>query len=442
MIFSINSAHASLANAGGKAANLASLANAGFNVPGGFVVTTEAYRVFVEVNDLEEAISGALSKKNLADLDSLEKISSAIRHLFTNGTIPLILETALKEAHLELEHTPLAVRSSATAEDLPDSSFAGQQDTFLNVVGYENMKKAVVDCWSSLWTPRAIAYRARNDIPQTTVAIAVVVQEMVESDVSGVMFTANPLNGLRNQIVIDSTFGLGESLVSGQVEPDHFVLSQNGEILAQQLGSKSISLHGRKGGGVIRKKTQVADRFTLSEAQINELAEVASAVQQHFGSPQDIEWAFAGHTLHLLQSRPITSLYPLPDLPAEPLLVLFSFGAVQGMLDPITPLGQDTIRLFFAGGASLFGYEVTHETQGVLHSAGERLWGNLTPIIRNTLGRRIAFGAIGGVDPGSKTFLEELANEMIREFSQRSGGRHLEQSAALPGSAGGTSLGS
>ncbi|HEX7568685.1 MAG TPA: PEP/pyruvate-binding domain-containing protein, partial [Anaerolineaceae bacterium] len=217
-----------LENAGGKGANLARLAKAGYPVPGGFVVKTAAYRAFVANNSLEEAINQTLTAHRLNELDELESASAEIRERFAAGAIPSEIAEEVLRAYRSLGSPPAAVRSSATAEDLPDLSFAGQQDTFLNIVNEAALLKAVVACWSSLWTGRAIGYRIRQGIPQQGLALAVLVQQMVQSEVSGVMFTANPLTGLRSQVVIDASFGLGEALVSGQVEPDHYVVDTIG----------------------------------------------------------------------------------------------------------------------------------------------------------------------------------------------------------------------
>ena len=263
--------------------------------------------------------------------------------------------------------SPVAVRSSATAEDLPDLSFAGQQDTFLNVVGDAALLDAVVRCWSSLWTAHAIAYRARNGIPQEGVALAVVVQAMVESESSGVLFTANPLTGKRTETVIDATLGLGEALVSGQVEPDHYVVdAATGRIVSKTLGAKALAIRGQAGGGTTTVAADAAAQQALPDAAILELARLGKRVEQELyaGQPQDIEWAWADGRLFLLQSRAITSLYPLPDgMPAEPLQVLFSLNHVQGMLDPFTPLGQDAIIRAYVALATLFGRHYTPQTE-------------------------------------------------------------------------------
>lgn len=216
--------------------------------------------------------------------------------------------------HLSRRWTPpLAVRSSATAEDLPEMSFAGQHDTFLNVKGENSLLAAVAVCWSSLWTARAIAYRTRSNIDHLSVAIAVVVQKMVPSESSGVLFTANPLSGRRAETVIDAIVGLGEALVSGQIEPDHFVVeSSSGKILQRYIGAKAKAMHGKDGGGLTTTETEHPQRPAIHDSQIRSLTETGQRVAAMFGSPQDIEWAYARGDLYLLQSRPITSLFPVP----------------------------------------------------------------------------------------------------------------------------------
>ena len=323
--------------------------------------------------------------------------------------MPADLAEQIMEAYAALGRPAVAVRSSATAEDLPEMSFAGQQDTYLNVVGADALLEAVVACWSSLWTARAISYRERNGVAHVDVALAVVVQQMIESEASGVLFTANPLTGLRAETVIDATVGLGEALVSGQVEPDHIVVeTATGQIVNRTLGAKALSVRSRPGGGTMTTPEDTATAPALSDPQILALAALGQQVSALYDdTPQDIEWALANDALYLLQARPITSLFPVPaGLSADPLRAMLSFGAVQGMLDPITPLGRSLIDHLVAAGAQLFGMKLTAETQNALFSAGERLWINLTPVLRNTVGRRIIPGITGWVDPGGGAALD------------------------------------
>jgi rifampicin phosphotransferase len=407
-ILPLDSAEADLPRVGGKGANLARLVQAGFRVPDGFLVTTAAYRAYSAANGLEECIRAALEAAPSGGPEGWEVASTAIRARFAAGTLPDDLARDLRAAYARLGQPAVAVRSSATAEDLPEMSFAGQQDTYLNVVGEDYLLRAVVDCWSSLWTARAMGYRARNGVPSADVALAVVVQEMVASQASGVLFTANPLTGLRAATVLDATLGLGEALVSGQVEPDHYVVDPvQGRILSRTLGRKQVAIYPQAGGGTQRVAQARGDVPALPDDQVLALARMGQRVAELFGFPQDIEWAWAQETLYLLQARPITALFPLPEgMAAEPLKVMFSFAAVQGMLDPLTPLGCDALRLIFAAGAGLFGMRVTPETQTVLYTAGERLWVNVTTIVRNTVGRRVAQAALELVEPSVRQALD------------------------------------
>jgi pyruvate,water dikinase len=412
-VIPFNSPKATLETTGGKGLNLAHLTRAGFPVPPGFLVSTEAYRAFVRANRLQEKIRAALKDLAAEDMQGLERASESIRAAFAAGSLSDELAAPIRAAYGELNNAPVAVRSSATAEDLPDLSFAGQQDTYLNVIGADELLKAVVSCWSSLWTARAIGYRLRNRIGQDEAALAVVVQEMVQSEVSGVLFTANPLTGLRSEAVIDATLGLGEALVSGQVEPDHYVVDTlHNRIVSKALGEKKISTRGKTGGGVETISEEAAGRQALSDAEIVQLAALGQNVQKEYGFPQDIEWAFAGGKLYLLQARAITSLYPVPEESFDPLKIWFSFGAVQGLLSPMTPLGQDAIRTGFAGGAThLFGAKTQYDTVSVLIPAGERLWIRVSDVMRHPIGAKIYPEFLAVIEPSVAAILRPLSTE-------------------------------
>lgn len=399
--------------AGGKGANLARLAQAGLPVPEGFILTTAAYQYYVSANDLEQRILNALPADQSGDPDALEASSTVIRRLFSAGRMPPELEADLNFAYAALGTPPVAVRSSATAEDTLELSFAGQQDTFLNILSADMLFKAVVDCWSSLWTARAIGYRTHNKVPQTGLALAVVVQRMVPSEVCGVMFTANPLTGLRREVVIDAAFGLGEALVSGQVEPDHYVVDgAAGQMKSRKLGSKAKALVAAPAGGTLWQEEGNFNRQALPDEQILELADLGKQIETLYQSPQDIEWALADQQLYVLQSRPVTSLFPTPSgMPAEPLKVLVSFAAIQGLLGPITPLGQDTMRWIVAAASILFGIHVTNETQNVVLTAGERLWMNISTPLRNSVGRKLIWGGLGLIEPTVRKSLSEIWDE-------------------------------
>jgi len=408
----LDSPQATLQTVGGKGANLARLKRQGFPVPDGFLIPTTIYADFVSANRLDEIIQNALQTLD-ADPDALEDAAQRIRSRFSACPFPPSLAQALEQAYAWLGAPPVAVRSSATAEDLPELSFAGQQDTYLNILGVQALSQAITACWGSLWTARAIGYRRRNSIPQDEVTLAVVVQAMVPSEASGVLFTANPLSGLRTETVIDATLGLGEALVSGQVEPDHYVVdARRGAIVAKTLGAKATVITGQPGGGTHTRRGDASTQQAIPDEAILELTRLGQRVAAEYNFPQDIEWAWVGGKLSLLQTRPITSLFPLPQgLPPEPLKVFFSFAAVQGMLDPLTPLGQDTLRMIFSAGASLFGERVTPESQKVLYTAGERLWVNFTPILSNSFGRRAVHAALSMVEPTVRQAVEQIQDD-------------------------------
>ena len=423
-LLSLDSTDAILANAGGKGVNLAKLARAGFPVPAGFIVVTAAYREFVATNGLAEWLGAAAGTAPLDDPAALEALSQAIRARFAAGVMPAGLADAVTTAYAAMGRPPVAVRSSATAEDLPDMSFAGQQDTFLNVVGEEALLTAVGGCWSSLWTARAIAYRARNGIRHDDVALAMVVQAMVQSEAAGVLFTANPLTGKRSETVIDATLGLGEALVGGHVEPDNYVVDTGAsQITRKTLGAKAIAIRGQAGGGTLTTQEIAADRQALPDAAILALAQLGAQVEARLfaGQPQDIEWAWAGGKLHLLQSRAITSLFPLPDegrVPRTPRQVLFSLNHVQGMLDPFTPLGQDAIMLVLLAFFRAFGYRYTLDSQRELVVVGERVYINYTPALRHPTFRRLVIGALGFVEPSAQQIMLGLLDDPQLEPTQ------------------------
>ena len=418
LILPLDSEEASLALVGGKGANLAHLVRAGFAVPGGFLITTQAYRNFVEENKLAEWVLATAPHEPVGNTRILDQAASEIRERFSTGVFPDFLEQAIREAYTVLGSPPVAVRSSATAEDLPEMSFAGQQDTYLNIIGQDALIDAVINCWSSLWTARAMGYRIRNGLTHEELALAVVVQEMVPSEVAGVLFTANPLTGKRSEIVIDATLGLGEALVSGQVEPDQYVVDAIAlRILSRKLGSKAIAIYGEESGGTRSAVMNAASLQALPDDVILELAELGIQITRSFNTqsestPQDIEWAWAGRKLYILQSRPVTSLFPLPmGITWQPLRFLFSFGAVQGMLEPVTPIGQDSIRGIFAGGARLFGMSIPLEKISVIQMAAERLFIDATAVIRNRIGREAMHRFLGVIEPGVAKALDSLWND-------------------------------
>jgi len=328
------SAQTSLAVGGGKGLNLTRPYRAGFPVPPGFIIGTTAYLSFVAKHGLSAAILDTVAHIDPGDPDALEAAAQTIRAQFAAAETPADLAAEIRSAYADLGCPPVAVRSSATAEDLPGHSFAGQQDTYLNIIGEDSLLKAVADCWSSLWTARAIGYRARIGIDPRDVALAVVVQTMVPSETSGVLFTANPLTGNRTEMVIDATFGLGEALVSGQVEPDHYVVTAGRRTLSKSLGSKAAVVHGQADGGTVTLEQDAASQQAVPDALIRQLGRLGQRIAELFGTPQDIEWATMNEQLYVLQSRPITTLYPVPDnLRAESLKMYRHYLAMTLALD-------------------------------------------------------------------------------------------------------------
>ncbi|MFN8677056.1 MAG: PEP/pyruvate-binding domain-containing protein [Thermomicrobiales bacterium] len=294
LILPLAAPNATLERVGGKGAALANLAVAGFPVPPGFQITTAAYREFVAANGLQPTIAAGMRDLLPDDPTSVQHVSTVIRDAFLAGVIPEPIAAEIARAYAALGEPAVAVRSSATAEDLPDLSFAGQQETLLDVQGDAALRDAVRRCWASLWTGRAIGYRRQMNVPADDVAMAIVVQQMVPAEMAGVLFTANPTTGDRGEMVIEATPGLGEALVSGEVTPESYLIDRD-RLEATAPGA---------GGG---------ERHLLSPAALRDLAQLGLRVERHFGGvPQDIEWAIAHDMNWLLQARPITSLPAAP----------------------------------------------------------------------------------------------------------------------------------
>jgi pyruvate,water dikinase len=346
LILPLDSPDAALERVGGKGASLARLASAGLPVPPGFHITTLAYRRFVSANHLTEPVLAAAARARADDPATLDGASAEIQALFARGTMPDDLAAAIRRAYGELgpDDPPVGVRSSATAEDLPGMSFAGQQETYLNVRGGERVLHAVRRCWASLWTARALGYRARQGIPADAVALAVVVQQLVAADVAGILFTANPLTGARDQATINAAWGLGEAIVGSQVTPDTFVVNkQSGAIASQEITDKEVMTVRLPEG--TREEPVPADRRrlpSLQPPQAAELTRLGTQIEKLYGMPMDVEWALRDGHFYLLQARPITAL-PEPaaaldwKLPA-PGGRYWRASVVELLPDPLSPL--------------------------------------------------------------------------------------------------------
>ena len=359
--------------AGGKGANLGELIHAGFPVPDGFVITTEAY--------VAAASAAGVDPGDPADA----------RSRLTHSPMPSEVATAVREAYRMLGG-PVAVRSSATAEDLPEASFAGQQDTILDVEGEDALGAAVRHCWASLWNERAVSYRATHAVDERALRLAVVVQRMVPAAVAGVLFTADPITGRRRRAAIDAVRGLGEQLVSGAVNPDHYLVD-----------TATLAVVERRGD-------------ILDDIRLRELANIGARIEAHFGKPQDIEWAIDSSKLWIVQSRDITTLYPIPSSAPDPerdLRVYFSANVAQGVFQPLTPMGIQTFRLIGAALASAVGKPVADPSAGtsVIADAGMRLWIDLTGALRNAAAREIPVRVFSIMEARSSGIVARLLDD-------------------------------
>jgi rifampicin phosphotransferase len=397
---------------GGKALNLGIMSSGELPVPGGFCVTTEAYRLVVQgrLDDLMDKLAGSTDPGGLA-----EAAEEARRRVLA-AQPPAELGAAITDQYLGLgDDEPVAVRSSATAEDLAYASFAGQQDTYLNVVGSAALLDAVRRCWASLWTDRAVSYRNANGIDQRSVALAVVVQRMIDAAAAGVMFTANPLTGSRNETVIDASPGLGEAVVSGAVNPDHFVVnSVDRRIVSRRLGDKRVMITSTPGGGTEHR--ELADQSSeacLDDDQVLRLVDLGQQVQRLYEAPQDTEWALdSAGQFWLTQARPITTLYPLARTHRPGLRVLMCFSLAQGLTRPITPMGMAAVRLIGSSVATEIKLPLAEPLAGppAMHAVGQRIYVDVTSPLRNRIGRRVVvFGVLGMMEARTSAVLRTLA---------------------------------
>lgn len=349
-IIPIKDNRATLELAGGKGMSLARLAQAGFPVPDGFIVTTAAYRQFIQVNDLQPKILAALKGVDAALPSSGEPVSAKIRDLFKNAQIPADIcetvtvnyEEVCKRYHPREFLAPVAVRSSATAEDLPGASFAGQQETFLNILGHRELLDAVRDCWASLWTARAISYRARQDIDPESVGLAVVVQELIPAESAGIAFSVNPVNGNRDEVVINAAWGLGEAVVGGQVTPDTITIHKpSGRILQREIAEKTVmTVLSRTGTQEQPVPDFLKTKEVLTGSQATELAHFCVRIEKMYQVPVDIEWALADGKFWILQARPVTTI-PRPRVEwknPHPKSMLARGSFAEFLPDPISPL--------------------------------------------------------------------------------------------------------
>ena len=386
---------------GGKGANLGSLSRVdGVRVPAGFCVTTDAFRQIMAAAPSIDDQLDRLSRLSRDDREAIRTLSAELRRTIEGITIPGDLAAAVARAlALVGEQTAYAVRSSATAEDLPTASFAGQQDTYLNVVGLDAILEHIGRCWASLFTERAVTYRQRNGIDHRAVQMAVVVQQMVFSQAAGILFTADPVTSDRRVVSVEAGFGLGEALVSGLVNADVFKV-RDGEVVARTVGSKRLAIHAAPAGGTreVAIDPERQARPALTDPQVVRLAQLGRRIEAHFGRPQDIEWCLVDDDFQIVQSRPITTIFPIPESGDRENHVYISVGHQQMMTDAMKPLG-------------LSFWQMT--TPGTMVEAGSRLFVDIAQRLALPATRAGLLEALGRSDP--------LIGDALRTILERDG---------------------
>ncbi|BBJ45391.1 putative phosphoenolpyruvate synthase [Streptomyces antimycoticus] len=389
-------AETQVAVVGGKGGHLGGLSRIeGIRVPDGFCVTTDAFRrIMAEVPSIDDQLD-QLSRVNPDDREAIRTLSARIRRTIEGIAIPGDLAAAITRAFgRHGEQAAYAVRSSATAEDLPTASFAGQQDTYLNVVGPTAVLQHISRCWASLFTERAVTYRRRGGIDHRTVHMAVVVQQMVFPDAAGILFTADPVTGNRKVATVDAGFGLGEALVSGLVNPDVFTV-RHGEIVARTIAAKQRAVHALPDGGTreVAIDARRQEQPALTDAQVVRLVELGRRIEAHFGRPQDIEWCLVDDDFQVVQSRPITTLFPIPESGDQENHVYLSVGHQQMMTDPMKPLGISVWQL---------------TAMAPMHEAGGRLFVDATRRLASPASRAALLDVVGRGDPLIRDALETV----------------------------------
>ncbi|MGP4039202.1 phosphoenolpyruvate synthase [Gracilibacillus sp. D59] len=409
---------------GGKGLNLGELSKVhGIQVPEGFCVTTEAYQKALEQNEVFRALLDQLTLLKVEDRDQIGKISRKIREIIMEVDIPSdVVKSVAYHLSQFGDEDAYAVRSSATAEDLPRASFAGQQDTYLNIVGKEAILQHISKCWASLFTDRAVIYRMKNGFDHSQVYLSVIVQKMVFPQASGILFTADPITSNRKLLSIDASFGLGEALVSGLVSADCYKVQEE-EIVDKMIATKKLAIYGLKEGGTETQQigSDQQNARTLTDQQILQLARIGRQIEAYFGCPQDIEWCLVDETFYIVQSRPITTLFPIPEAgKTQENHVYLSVGHQQMMTDPMKPLGMSLYLLI---------------TPAPMCKAGGRLFLDVAPRLATPVGRETLLNTVGS-DPLIKgalmtiierDFIKLLPNDQTAPIPNRSDSDMLAQ---------------
>ncbi|WP_246083138.1 rifamycin-inactivating phosphotransferase [Nonomuraea diastatica] len=407
-----------IADVGGKGAHLGELSRIdGIHVPDGFCVTTEAFeRVVAEAPSIDTQLD-LLSRVKPDDHAAIRTLSAEIRRGVESVAVPGDLVAAISEALARLgEQASYAVRSSATAEDLPTASFAGQQDSYLNVVGPAAVFRHVRRCWASLFTERAVTYRCRNGFDHRKIRMAVVVQQMVFPDAAGILFTADPVTSNRKVATVEAGWGLGEALVSGLVAGDVYTVRDD-QVVTTAVATKTRFVQASPGGGTQDApiEPQRQTRPALTDAQVMRLVRLGRRIEGHFGRPQDIEWCLAGDDFHIVQSRPITTLFPVPTTDDQENHLYVSVGHQQMMTDAMKPLGLSVWQL---------------TTPRPMHEAGGRLFVDVAPVLATPAGRASLIGTLGKSDPLIRDALHSVVDrgDFLRSLPD-------EDAGALPAGA-------
>ncbi|MFB7850465.1 rifamycin-inactivating phosphotransferase [Streptomyces sp. NPDC056053] len=381
---------------GGKGAHLGGLARIeGIDVPDGFCVTTEAFRLIMARTPSIDDLLDRLARLDPDDREGTRVLGAEIRRAVEETAVPDDVASAITRALARHgDRAAYAVRSSATAEDLPTASFAGQQDTYLNVVGPAEILRHVSRCWASLFTERAVTYRRRNGIDHRTVHMAVVVQRMVFPHASGILFTADPVTGDRRTATVDAGFGLGEALVSGLVNPDVFTV-RDGEVVTRTIAAKQRAVQALPTGGTreVEIDPRQQERPALTDEQAVRLVRAGRRIEAHFGSPQDIEWCLVDDGFRIVQSRPITTLFPVPERDDREKHVYVSVGHQQMMTDAMKPLGLSVWRA---------------TAMVPMHEAGGRLFVDVTGRLASPASRAGLLDLLGKGDPLVRDALETV----------------------------------
>ncbi|MGI5840025.1 MAG: phosphoenolpyruvate synthase [bacterium] len=395
--------------AGGKGANLGELSKVeGIQVPDGFCISTDAFRRIIgeapPVNELLEQ----LSLLKAEDRGKIGALSGEIRRVIESATIPEDIKEEIVRFLARLgENNAYAIRSSATAEDLPTASFAGQQDTYLNVIGKKAILEHISKCWASLFTERAVTYRLQNGFDHRKIGLAVVVQKMVFSQAAGIMFTADPVTANRKVLSIEAGFGLGEAMVSGRVNADIYKV-RDGKVIDKKIAAKKLACYARKDGGTKEREVppERQNRQVLKDEQILQLERLGRKIEEHFGRPQDIEWCLTDDAFYIVQSRPITTLFPIPEANDQENHVYISVGHQQMMTDSMKPLGLSFFLL---------------TTNAPMRKAGGRLFVDITQMLASPVSRKTILDTWGQSDPlikdalmtiiGREDFIKPLPEE-------------------------------